>query len=630
MKKFCVYLDESGDFDKDLDSGKKRSGSLVGGVFWAKSDVNVNALFNKINQLTAGENHATDLKGPEKGIWVHNLISGVCTSFPIMPVIFQNDIKKRIINSTQTYLTVITEGLIQLAKTLVVQENDLIELEVIAGFKKDTTIPVTNSQVTGYISLPEYKERLEEKLAIEKAKLKSEKLQKSRINITLKDDKKDQALILCDSVCNFWYTKGGSSAFKGTISIQGKETVVRNAIEQYYKSEYIFSLFSTEEDEHIQRLIREESYADALFEGCSGILSEKNYSLLKKSFLTLRPKQINTQLENLADNIGNLIAFDYPGNSVENVLDNAQELCDYLTSKGIMVKKFSLDVSMYRLAFLNHLGRFAEMEKIFKDTEKDIVAHTTNNLDFEYLMIYYIRKAVYLLDLHRYKDSSKICDDLELLLDMIGEALRSNDCITLDDEFKSEHLGKVLGTKLQVQICQCLLGQDDYELAKETSDNAINNFIYASDLKRQYQYRAELEAVCGHADEAMVWIEKSFGGLKWDSYISGSDRNNYDIYNLLYIAAALNEINHSLSIRIAEKVEDFLPKEMVNLNAIEIHCFVFLGYIFFTDKRYKERGKKYIIKEMDILGDRKESHEYHACEANLRGENGFIELFRGE
>ena len=627
MKKYLVYLDESGDFDKDLTPGNWKTGSLVGGVFFIKEGVNLASLANKISTITGNENHATEVAN-DKGNLAYSLISGVCNSYPVYPVIFHNDIKRKIIDSTQTYLAVITEGLIQLLKTLVIQDNDSVELEVIAGFRKDTTGPIQSGLEEGYIGNDDYKKRIDEKLAIEKAKLRSEKLQKSRISVSLEDDKKNKILILADYICNFWYTKKTANAFKEKIPVNGNEVTIKTALMEYYKKEYVFSLFSSEEKEHIQRMIRDESYADALFEGCSGLLSPENYELLKTSLLSLKPKQIQNQLDNLVDYIGNLIAFYYYNDKVEGVLGRAEELSAYLESKGVNIKKFLLDIKLYKLAYLNHLGRFEEMATIFDEVEQEVAQHTTNNLDFEYLMIFYIRKAVYLFDLHRYKESIKICDDLELLIDMIGEAIKSNDCIELKGEIKSEQLGKVLGTKLQAQIYECVLGKRDYDTARDTSDRAIRNFVYPSDLKRQYQYRAELEAACGHLDEAISWMEKSFDGAKWETHLSSKEI--YDLYNFLFIAAAVNEKAHDKSKEIAGKVEKLLKKDFENLNAIEIHCYIFLAYVYYSDEQYHEKGKRIAEKLIAVLSADKDCPEYRSCEAILNGENGFVKLYQGD
>ena len=71
-------------------------------------------------------------------------------------VIFENYNKTRIVNSTLTYINIMADGIVQLAGRLVTEyPEDRVKLNVIAGFRKDTTLQVTSDKVEGYIGTEE-------------------------------------------------------------------------------------------------------------------------------------------------------------------------------------------------------------------------------------------------------------------------------------------------------------------------------------------------------------------------------------------------------------------------------------------------------------------------------------------
>ena len=311
----------------------------------------------------------------------------------------------------------------------------------------------------------------------------------------------------------------------------------------------------------------------------------------------LRKKQIHMQLGNLADYIGNLLVFRQPEEFIEKVLKNAESLYKYLVEHQINEVKFYLDIKLYLLAHLNNTNRLKEMEEIFSVIEKDIARYTAENLDIEYMLIYYIRRAVYLQDVHRYEESCKICDNMELLMNMIEEAIRSNDCLKLIGDIKSEQMGKILGTKLQAQISLLYLGKVSFEEALQTSDKAIEQFTYPYDLCRQYQYRAELLAVGGYQTEAIQWLEKSFGDVHWKAYISGQSKTLHDVYNLLYIAVMTREKGSEKSVEIAKAVFGQCKTELEQPGILSDFCRLFMGAVLLGDIQQNGRGQA-ILKKM--------------------------------
>ncbi len=540
MKKYKLFLDESGDFDTDLDPSSKRNPSLVGGFLIEEGLVNEKSITTLVEKVLEGKNHATELDATRKGLLVYEILT-LAKNLDIEFVIFQNKEKQRIGNSTWTYLTVITEGIMQLTKYLVTKNAEAVQLSVVAGFKKDTTKPVTNSFVEGYIPLQDYLQRLNEKIIVEKTKLNNTNIQQSKISFQLQDDKRNSCLILCDYICNFWYTKPAKAY---SVRVEAKDKTVRELLNPLYDPDMIFPLFCSEEREHVLRMLQDGTYADALFEYCAGTLLERNNNLIKESLLSLSDMQLNQQLSSLVDYIG--IVFHSQKEFVEGarILERARELYEFLVQKNKECQRFYLDIQLYFLTYYNHMQKLDRMAEIFEEIEPQISVYTASTLDVEYFLIYFIRKAVYLQEIEDFAASYALCEKMEQMLELIEMSMLDTGCVTNTGFLHSKQLGKVLGTKLQALIGMCKKDFSLLDKAREVSDKAIRQFTYQEDLKRQYQYRAELEAVCKQFEEAGCWLEKSFGQKPWRLYLSSGTYDIYDIYNLLFVAAH-NKEEHS-------------------------------------------------------------------------------------
>lgn len=531
MKKYRLFLDESGDFDRDLNPDSKRNPSLVGGFLAEEKLFHENSINGMVTGVLGNKNHATELSREEKGLLAYELLTRAVDQ-DITFVIFQNNEKQKLGNSTLTYLAVLTEGLMQLTKYLVMKHAEAVELEVVAGFKKDATKPVTSSFVEGYIPLKEYRQRLDEKIILEKAKLHNDNIRQSRIKIWLEDDKRNNCLILCDYICNFWYTMP-AQAF--SVIPSGKDQCVRELLKPLYNEDMVFPLFCTEEDEHVIRMLQDGMYADALFECCAGTLTERNMTLIRESLLVLTDKQLDLQLNNLMDYIGAVFHTEHEFEEGGKVLQGATELLQYLLSHNRKNPRFYLDIRLYELTYYNHMQNLEKMAEIFAEMEPRISRYTAETLDVDYFLIYFTRKAVYLNEIGKYSECYALCEKLEQMLEFIEMSMLDTGCVQDSERICSAQLGKVLGTRLQAMIFMCGEDQSLLEEARVVSDKAISQFVFEEDLKRQYQYRAELEAVCGCMEEAFAWLEKSFGEKSWKQYMSSGIYDAYDLYNLLYV-----------------------------------------------------------------------------------------------
>lgn len=637
MITYELFLDESGSFN-DSKLPSHMNPSIVGGVL-RKVSGNGSGSFQKKLRDTVGEhNHATELDTDFKVQQTSEVLS-ILHQEGFEFVVFENGTRKTIVDSTTSYLSVLTEGIIKLLRVLVTVHNGPVRIKAVIGFRKDTTKEITNSRTEGYIELGKYKTRLAERLEVEKIKLRNSALTASRIELWLSDDKSDLLLIAADYVCNFWLTR----------TIGKWQTDDGQKIREMFNEAYRFSLFRDEEDEYVLRILREGLYADAIFDLCSESISQTNQERVFDAIRNLSDGQLIQQLNAFAE-----YTKDYLKYHTENplmigkVLDNALTVCQRLRGKGKEIRKFLIDIQLYQLAYFNSRQDLERMAGIFSELEGEVVQYTQHTMDLEYLMIYYTRKAVYMQELRKYSECVAICESLELTLSDVGNAIEEL-CgdMGIDvsgKDMRSEHVGKVLGTKLQAQVWLCYQFRMDgntealnaeRKAAKETSEQAISQFRLKEDQIRQFQYRAQLEAACGDLKSAVDWMEKSFGGVEWRQQIAASVYP-FDIYNMALIAALCSKDDPDPAYEIADHIyaarQGSIGKGPGD-DVIDLRIYLFLAVVYYRTAGKYERGRNMLTRLASYSAGHtgKASSEaeriYHSARLEMQGTDALHVLF---
>lgn len=72
-----------------------------------------------------------------------------------------------------------------------------------------------------------------------------------------------------------------------------------------------------------------------------------------------------------------------------------------------------------------------------------------------------------------------------------------------------------------------------YEEAAEISNLAISNFSDEFDKRRQYQYRADIEATAGHYKEAWEYLKKDLDFLHYQNFLRQKTFLHCIIYHIL-------------------------------------------------------------------------------------------------
>ena len=553
-EKYTLYLDESGDFDKDLETGWKNE-CLVGGILingknplkeeqakqllisaWKKTVPSDKALSPE--QIFRRAKHATELKKSEKTTMI-SLILEEAEKYGEF-IIFENFNKTRIVNSTLTYVNIMTDGIMQLLGRLVSEHPETnVSLEVVAGFRKDTTKPISTSRLDGYIDGSECLGRIKEHLELARVKNHAIYTSKAKVSFRYDDDKANSCLILCDYICNFYLTQTAH-----IYQAPFKEVTLREYLLRKYQAKNIFSLYGNEERERAISYCNAQNYDGALYDICVGIINKKDtVDMVMSAFLRISAKARHNYLRALSVYFNNLIGEQRNLDLGKRVLEQAALLSKRMESAGAGDTLFALDIVLYQLTVFNHLGKIKAMEELFgvcRELLKQALCHAEN---LSYAFIYYNRYAVYLIDTFRVQEALDLLEQVKksiVAYEIIFEELP--DLSLSGDNIQSDQFGRILGT--QVQCLRYLMAQKSctYNQAVQFSNQAIENLNFPADKRRQYQYRSGIEAEQGNYEEALDYLCKGFHVTKWENFfdtvLSGDD---FALYHLSYFTRCFAE-----------------------------------------------------------------------------------------
>lgn len=547
VRKYTLYLDESGDFDRDLEASWKNE-CLIGGLLLRegrplreeRAREIVAGAWKKAFPEDAGRSaevlfaraaHATELRENKAKI-VRSVLEEAERYGDF--VIFENYNKTRIVNSTLTYINIMVDGIIQLAGRLAAEHpGDKAKLEVIAGFRKDTTVSVSADRTEGYIRKEEFTERIRERLSLAQVKNHLLSNRNGEILFRCDDDKANPCLVVCDYICNFYITRTAAvyrESYDGRISL-GEYLLVK------YKECNRFSLQGDVRRERVADYINRQNYDIVLYDICTGIVDKKeNADRILNAFLCLPEKARENYLQSLGNYFNNLIGGERNLALGGRALKAGEEIAEALRAAGKEDIRFTLNIVLYRLAVCNHQGRLDEMEELFGRC-RELLSRALNRTEYlDYAFLYYNRYAVYLTDTLRVQEAVELLEQAERCFEayeLIIEELPG--LKAAGEKIRSEQLGRLLGTKVQCMRYLLSRGKCTYEEAAAVSGKALENFSREADLRRQYQYRGQIEAAAGRYEEALSYLCKGFGVQTWQElFVPEVLRDEFAAYQLSF------------------------------------------------------------------------------------------------
>lgn len=500
MRKFELWLDESGDFNND--SRKTESGaksSLVGGLLIENNafpDPYIDAIipksttYHSVNQ----KDQLDRFKRIEEKLF-QNKANRM--------VVFSNQECIMILDNNLTYLNIMTEGILQLVKQLKAQYGEIF-LRVIIANRVDTTTGRDSGQ--SIVPVDEYVYRLNEKLLVSGLE---RSISDKEWELQTSSARKDRRLMLADIICNTFYTRGRKKKFNESE---------RGYIENIYNDEkktLVFSVFESV----LERNFRNNLVDNRIGEAVAGICLSNNdeslsrcFSLLKAKFsacgvhdLTFQYKFIEAYIVYYINVVRDFeLCLDF----LRNLLDYYIPLLEEYCNGGVgLALKLTLDIKFYMMTVYTHLGDIEQADMLEKECEKQISKLPASLETVDYSIKFETRKIVNLINAFDFETALehadaqvKRCREVKELLDLVAS----------DDSIYYEELAKALGTRLQVRTFM-YRKQGDYELCKQDSEDAIREFVNETDKRRQYLYRVQLETEHRDYDTALVFLKMAVG-----------------------------------------------------------------------------------------------------------------------
>ena len=267
------------------------------------------------------------------------------------------------------------------------------------------------------------------------------------------------------------------------------------------------------------------------------ISGEKRCERVFKKVAELPAPERDNVLDSLKNYIHIIVSNQYKPSQAERVVSGAEKVISWFESKKIAVPKFKLDILLYKLAILDHSGKLDEMETVFHESEEALRGEIIRSENLEYYFIFYNRYAVYCMDIFDFEKAGEILDKVTEVFTDYKVVLSSLPFIEMDDEsIISDQYARLMGTKAQYQLRMLQQKKNDitYENVVKTLDESIRNFRWETDRARQYQIRADLEALCGNYSAAEEYLYKGCDVKHWKEFFQSD--NIKKTFSLLHLS----------------------------------------------------------------------------------------------
>ena len=497
---YDLYLDESGDFDQN-DLNRKKEVSFVGGLLIPHEEA-TNTFLNNL-PLQAQE-HATEEYRKEAYFSILDSLKQHRGHF----VLFQNPERIRVVNPDTTYLNIITEGYIHLAKQLrQMHPLDDITIDLIIANRQAVSFKQENQIKSGEdikILQAEYFSRIEEKLLIASGR---ESIQHVAARPCFANAKKDKRLMLADIICNTWLTRKGKRKFTAEDRVR---------INEWYQDAYSFDVFKSATMKYLDQLLLDGHYGEAMHQLCSlnsltgfkrirdflldAIVSDSDY-LMESWFsqMSLHIRQYNRRNQHEE---GIRVAENYKRYILDMIVPPnpyAQKMLNY----------WRFDTDYFLLTMYDHIGNADKCQAYIALCREEAGAINRSWERIDYYFGYRIRELNVLMGRYAFQNVLDESVALEEIFEQAKELFAMIGTYAEGEKVRSELLGKVYGIQVEAYI-NLLHAHPEYaKVALQRSDAALSEFESANDLSRQYQWRCLLLNEMDQPREAFVWLMKA-------------------------------------------------------------------------------------------------------------------------
>ena len=502
MKRFELWLDESGDFSNDKKKVERNEKpSLVGGLLIGNNtfaDQEVSMILPE-----EGTYHSVDMN--DQLARFRKIDERLFRAPENKLVVFSNQECIMILDNNITYLNIISQGILQILKYLNAQYGDVF-LRVVIANRVDTT--TGEDPTVSVVKNAEYVKRLREKLLVEGLQ---ESITEEEWELQNASARSDKRLMLADIVCNTFYTRSRKNKFTEEE---------RKYIESVYSDKnktLVFSVFESVLEKEFTEYLLDDKVGEAVSKICLSddqAMLRRCFDLLKKRFdgeglgnVRFQYNFVNAYIEyyiNVVRDYSLIVRF------LKNLLQYYVPLLaeQREASKSRLDDRLRLNIKFYLWTAYTHLGDVANSEKMQKECEEELQKFPPSLYTIGNQIKFGTRNIITLCNAFKYAEALEFADEHVKKCKEVDELLT---LISGDESTHFDELAKALAARMQV-ICFLLRQKPElYDDGVENSDEAIAEFVEYRDKKRQYLYRVQLETEAGNYDRAYEYLCRAVG-----------------------------------------------------------------------------------------------------------------------
>jgi len=498
MKEYELWLDESGDFEKNNQLHKHPS--IVGGVLIEKgqfSDEEITQLVNA--EANGGDAHGTTMDRQQVEEIMLPALEMLCHRHGKL-VYFENKEHIATYSNRQLYLRILASGIVQLMQYLGKDGSFCIDVIIAVRYAPNDRGAL---------------EKIEEEEYIDALRRYIQEQWKSgafdidlhtRMNISILSARQERRLQLADYACNCRFTAHKKWKFTPEM---------RERLRALYDEDYIYSVYVKTPVNYIMSQLATGDVAEALLEYYTSrrpkeliTVGKSIFGRLKNLSYRLCRLQVGQFVNLLTAFVRTETDFERSEALLKNVL---QDFFAKLEEYGIEVQtdeaKFRLQwrlVDMYLRE-----GDILHAQEVLDDMDKLLHSMNYRAENLRFLYLYLDRKALYEINCLEYEEAVKTMNKSIHCLENVREVLTCDD--TIHDYFQqgdiySEWLGNAYCMKIYAEMFMQRERPELYEQIKADTEVALQQYEYAGELERNQQYRAHIEMEAGHYQEALQWL----------------------------------------------------------------------------------------------------------------------------
>ncbi|MCR5825525.1 MAG: hypothetical protein K6G54_03065 [Oscillospiraceae bacterium] len=504
MTEYELWLDESGDFEAETQSDRRRNPSLVGGILIRKgalSDARIRQLADPDNR---GDFHATEMSAETAQRVVPVALEGVCNAGGKL-VYFQNTERIDYHTNRDLYLRVLASGLAQLTKYLSTQGHFTLNITVAVRFVEKEP----GSEEKRAIAGEEYRRELKSYIAHEFEDINFTLDPHDRIALTILSARREFRLFLADYACN-----------AKLVLNSRKYRPVRDRLLALFDPRYQFTVTALTAENSIRAKLAANDVSGALMEyfTARGKLSKKKMlNEILKRFCAMSYRLQRLQLREFSAALRAYAGKETDFERSESLMKEAIErFFGELARRHIPVQT---DESLFWLQLSLADMYLREGDVLHAKPMLDALEQLIRGMNYRvenlaHLYFYRDKKALYEIDTMDYAAAVKTMDATIHAMEGLFAALDRDplvaDYFGADRQLYSEYLGNAYCMKIYAELF--LQRQDaslyDRSLRADT-DKALSQYRYSGELERNQQYRAKAENEAGHCRAALEWLLKT-------------------------------------------------------------------------------------------------------------------------